>query len=50
MNSEAIKKEIDRMFSNTGVPQSQTASDLQDIIDHCEVLLDTLDSDEGDDG
>ena len=33
------------MFQDTSVPQSETRDNLQDIIDHCEMLIETLDDD-----
>ena len=42
MDSEAIKKMIDQMFSDTSVPVGKTKEDLEDILEHVEILLETL--------
>lgn len=46
MNKEAIKRDIDRLFGDTSVSLSQTRSDLEDIADHVQSLLDALSEDE----
>lgn len=43
--TEKAKRIIDEMFRDASVPQSETRDNLHDIIDHCEVLIDTLDDD-----
>ncbi len=42
MDSEAIKKMVDQMFSDTSVPVGKTKEDLKDILEHIEILLDSL--------
>ncbi len=41
--TERVKCAIDEMFRDTSVSQAETAGDLQDIIEHCEVLMKSLD-------
>jgi hypothetical protein len=47
MTVEEIKQDIDRLFSDTKVPVSETRSRLRDIIEHIEMLIESLP--EGDD-
>ena len=44
--TEKAKRAVDEMFRDTSCPQSETADNLRDIIDHCTILLDTLDEKE----
>lgn len=39
---QQIKADIDRLFGNSSVPISETKSDLEDIKEHIEMLLETL--------
>ncbi len=43
---EVVKNAIDSVFSDTKVPQSETASRLEEIIEHCRGLISTLDVDD----
>jgi hypothetical protein len=40
---EDVEKAIDAVFSDTSVPQSVTHDRLQNIIDHCRTLQESLD-------
>ena len=40
---ELAKEAIDRVFSDTSVEQVDTAISLKDLIDHIELMLNTLD-------
>ncbi len=40
--TEQIKADIDLMFSNTRVPVSETRSNLNNIIEHCQMLIETM--------
>ena len=42
MSSEDVKSQIDLLFSNTKVPVATTRDDLRDIIDHCQMLIESL--------
>jgi len=44
--TERAKQAIDEMFRDTTVPQSETRDNLQDIIDHCEIMKESLDEDD----
>ncbi len=44
--TEKAKQAIDEMFSDASVPQYVTRNHLRDIIEHCEVLIDTLDEED----
>ena len=44
MSTEKVLKTIDQLFSDTTVSQEETKNRLQEIIDHCEILQESLDS------
>jgi len=46
--NEAIKA-IDKLFSNTSVDAATTRADLETIMEHCEVLIESIGEDEDDD-
>ena len=46
--NEEIKRMIDRMFGDTSVPAEDTRSNLSDIRDHVDVLIETIDETNGD--
>jgi hypothetical protein len=46
MTSESIKKDIDQLFSDTSVSQSTTRDRLEDIVEHCRMLIETLPEDD----
>lgn len=44
--SEAIKAAIDSLFSDRSVSEEQSCADLRELIEHCEMLIESLDLEE----
>lgn len=45
---KAIIEQIDKLFSSTSISQARTKADLEYIIEHCTILIGTLDKDKED--
>lgn len=41
--TEEAKRAIDIMLGNPSASQAETKAELQDIVDHCQVLMESLD-------